>query len=425
MAGSLLAAGRRRYVVPGVAVAMTAALVTVPQLAKGDSSPVLPARTAAQLLAMVEQTHVPDFSGTVVETTRLGLPNLSDAGLAGIAAPDSGLIGEIMSLLAGSHTAQIAYAGPDRQRVALFLDDLTETDIVHNGRNVWTYSSADNSVSHTVHELAAPNSQKGAGWPGSSTLPPIARVVDPQQAAEQALAAIDPSTAVSVDRTAHVADRSAYQLVLRPRTNDSLIGSIRIAIDARTALPLRVEVWPRASATSPAVQVAFTSLRLATPSASTFEFTKPPGAVVKSGPFALDPRMVTPHPVGGLVKRRLLRHQVGQVVQTRVPNGPGPAAAAPSPAAAGRPGFRIVGHDWLQVLVGQASATDASGSSQDGPSAIQQLTGNLDRVTTRVAGGRLLRTTLVSVLLTDDGRILVGAVAPSYLERLAAQGLGK
>jgi hypothetical protein len=35
--------------------------------------------------------------------------------------------------------------------------------------------------------------------------------------------------------------------------------------------------------------------------------------------------------------------------------------------------------------------------------------------------GQLLRTALVSVLLLDDGRLLVGAVTPATLEQAAAK----
>jgi hypothetical protein len=42
-------------------------------------------------------------------------------------------------------------------------------------------------------------------------------------------------------------------------------------------------------------------------------------------------------------------------------------------------------------------------------------------LTTPVAGGRALSTSLVSVLLTDDGRVFAGAVPVSRLEAVAAQ----
>jgi hypothetical protein len=83
----------------------------------------------------------------------------------------------------------------------------------------------------------------------------------------------------------------------------------------------------------------------------------------------------------------------------------------------------VTGTNWLHVLVADAPAMNVA--PQAGPSPMQQLTATLDQLATPVTGGRLLRTTLLSVLVTDDGRILIGAVTPSYLEQLAAQGLGK
>jgi hypothetical protein len=41
------------------------------------------------------------------------------------------------------------------------------------------------------------------------------------------------------------------------------------------------------------------------------------------------------------------------------------------------------------------------------------------RLTTAAAGGRVLHTALVNVLLTDDGRVLAGAVPVSTLESAA------
>jgi hypothetical protein len=46
----------------------------------------------------------------------------------------------------------------------------------------------------------------------------------------------------------------------------------------------------------------------------------------------------------------------------------------------------------------------------------------LQRVTTPVDGGRVLQMSLVSVLITDDGRILAGAVTPSRLVEAAETG---
>ena len=78
------------------------------------------------------------------------------------------------------------------------------------------------------------------------------------------------------------------------------------------------------------------------------------------------------------------------------------AASADASAGAGLAG------DFLSTGSGDSSAM----SGLDVGSLYQQLT-------TPVAGGRLLSSALVSVLLMDDGRVLVGAVPASTLQALA------
>ena len=102
----------------------------------------------------------------------------------------------------------------------------------------------------------------------------------PQQAAQQALKAVGPSTRVSVERTVTVAGQPAYQLVLSPRSSGSLIGRVTIAIDAAKNVPLRVQVFARGAA-SPAFQVGFTSISFVRPAAANFSFSTPRGAKVK------------------------------------------------------------------------------------------------------------------------------------------------
>ncbi|HVW81147.1 MAG TPA: hypothetical protein VHB69_09445 [Mycobacteriales bacterium] len=363
MALSPAARHRARYLVPLGAAAITAGIVLVPQAASGVTHPNLPARTAAQLLASLEKAQLSPFSGTVVETARLGLPDLGESTLAGDVAPSgqSGLM-PIITLLSGSHTAQIAYGGPDKQRVAIFLSDLSEMDVVHNGTDVWTYSSDTNSVTHNTLPADSEDS------PEQDVTTPA----NPDKLAEQALKAIDPSTVVTVDRTAEVASRPAYQLDLAPRDPNSLIDSVRIALDSATSMPLRVQIWARNDTSSPAFEVGFTSISMSPPSDSTFDFSTPPTATTEPLPFSRE--------FGGASA------------------GTGGHATSEEPS--------ILGHDWTSVLV-------------DHPSA-RGLGQALDQLGSRVAAGHLITTSLVTILVTDDGRVLVGAVTPSYLERLAA-----
>jgi outer membrane lipoprotein-sorting protein len=394
MSMSALARRRARYLVPISAAAITAIVVIAPQAASGAQHPNLPARTAGQLLASLEQAHTPQFSGTTVETARLGLPNLSENDLpAGVSAGAQSQLTQLITLLTGSHTAQVAYGGPERQRIAIFLSDLSETDVVHNGSNLWTYSSNGNSVSHTTLKQDTESSSPDATTP-----------VDPTRAAQQVLAKINPSTAVTVDSTAKVAGRPAYQLDLAPRDSRTLVSSVRIALDSKTSMPLRVQIWSRQNTSSPAFEVGFTSLSMKPPSASTFAFTSPPSATTSSSPFSQAPSAETP--------------------------------------AAGRHGdtTKVVGKDWTSVFVDQLSDAAAPAAQPQvvvtpgsSPSKRVQarnpgggnLSQTLDEFATPVDGGHLITTSLLSIFITSDNRLLVGAVSPQYIEHLAATSAGQ
>ena len=97
------------------------------------------------------------------------------------------------------------------------------------------------------------------------------------------LAKIEPGTDVTVGADVQVAGRAAYNLVLTPKSDATLVGSIAVAVDGQTGLPLGVEVKARGQS-DPAFRVAYTSLTLGAPDASVFAFSPPPGATVKEIP---------------------------------------------------------------------------------------------------------------------------------------------
>jgi outer membrane lipoprotein-sorting protein len=354
---------RRRLVwaVPGAALVVVAAAVTLPMTA--GASPALPHRSAAQLLVDVSKASGTPLSGTVVETARLGLPALPDV---------SGTSITPMSLVTGSHTARVWYDGADKARVAL-VGNLAETDLVRNGRDVWLWTSGKNTAQHVV--LPAK--------PAQDAPPPSAESMTPQQAAEKALAAIDPSTKVTVDGTASVAGRDAYELVLQPRDTRSLIGDVRLAVDSETGVPLRVQVDAAGSTGRPAFETAFTSVSFEKPSASVFRFSPPPGATVSE-------------------------------LGSSAPSTEGDTGGTPG----SRP--RVIGSGWTAVLETTGVALPAGGGGErDGESQLGALTRAMTPVSGAYGHGQLLRTKLLSVLLLDDGRLLVGAVPPAVLEQAA------
>ncbi|HEX7104826.1 MAG TPA: sigma-E factor regulatory protein RseB domain-containing protein [Acidothermaceae bacterium] len=378
---------RLRWALPaGVAAAIAVGSLTSSVTNSAAAEPNLPARTAAQLLVDLETANPPGFSGTIVETAKLGLPQLPDIGGSG---GDSSL--SLANLVTGAHTVRVWYGGHDKQRVAL-LGQLSESDIIRNGSDLWTYSSTDRRVTHS--KLSA-SDHKGFSRHDVTGM-------TPQAAADAALKAIDPTTAVQVDRTARVAGRSAYQLLLTPKDSRSLIGSVRIAVDAQTSLPLRVQVFAR-DANSPAIQVGFTDVSFKTPDASVFNFVPPAGSTVTQG-----------NPLTG-------------------PGGPGPnmperikdRAAAPSTGASApgtsgpNSGPKMLGKGWTAVLEMQAPGL-AAGSDNPG----SNLAAILDKIATPTQGGRLVTSALFTVFIADDGRVYVGPVSADAIRQVAATGHG-
>jgi outer membrane lipoprotein-sorting protein len=388
-----IASRRLRWLLPaGIAAAIAVASLATTAAANASAQPKLGAKTAAQLLVAVENADPAGLSGTVVETAKLGLPDLS-----GLVAPagggGAGL--SLESLVTGSNTMNVWYAGPTRQRFAL-LGQLSEDDVIHNGTDLWSYDSSTRTVTHTTV-------QDKASADVHVSIASAAPSLDPQTAAEKALAAIDPTTTVVVDRTARVAGRAAYQLLLSPKDTRSLIGSVRIAVDAATSVPLRVQIFA-VGATSPAFEVGFTSVSFNVPNASVFEFVPPAGATIEenTGPFENGGP-----DTGPVVHRVRSRGPGGGTQGTVTPDSP-PATSAPS----GGKVTTTLGKGWTQVV----KITNEASSGSD--------SGLLDQIATAVPGGRLITTTLVTVFIANDGTAYIGPVSAADIEKVASTGQG-
>jgi outer membrane lipoprotein-sorting protein len=235
-------------------------------IAGAQGAPRLPARSTAQLLAAVDvpSSAPPAMQAVVQETANLGLPDLPGSSASD---PLSGL-----SLLSGTHTFRIWYDGPTRVRIAIPVP-MGEADVRRDGRDVWIWDSRTNQATHAVLP-AGPDA-------GSAQETPVPSAPTPQQVARQILAAVGATTTVGLQSNVTVAGQAAYQLSLAPKDSRSLIGQVRIAVDAEYSLPLQVQIFAR-GASSPAFSVGYTSLSFTRPDPSNFPFTPPPGAKVKT-----------------------------------------------------------------------------------------------------------------------------------------------
>ena len=365
------------FVVPAVVVA---AVIAVPLQAGATVD--LPDKTPEQVLLLVNDSTVSAFSGTVEQSADLGLPSLDLS--AGMSESMTGALPEgndsviplgvttALELLSGSHEFRVYVGGESQSRVQI-KDRMAERDVVHNGGDIWLYDSNTNAATHLSLDLEATAQAKSAEL--QSQLP--TDLATPAQLAERFLGELDPSTTVSVGTDARVAGRSVYELVLTPKTTETLVASVSIAVDSETGLPLQVTVLAQGQS-SPAFQVGFTAIDFAAPNADLFAFTPPATATVTE--------QAMPAPTEGATGDQPGDHS---------------AAAGQVPV--------MTGTGWSTIVEVPAAAVPA------------ELSANplLDQLTTAVDGGRAVTTSLVTVFLSNDGRVFAGAVPLAALQAAA------
>ena len=360
-----------RWLVPLAAVLAVVATTLVAGSASADEK--LPPRSAEQLLVDLQQAQPAGFSGTVQQSADLGIPALPGMGEQG---------SDFSSLISGTHTLRVAYAGPDKSKVAL-LGELSESSVIRDGSDVWTWSSSDNAVTHaTIDASDRAAKTDGAEKDGA----PADAPKTPQETAARLLAAVGPTTQVSVATDTTVAGRAAYELVLTPKQTGSLLSSVRIAVDGSEHVALRVQVFGGDRA-EPVAKIGFTEVDFATPHASVFAFTPPKGAEVTE---------VTPEDHASTDGEDADAHE----------------AVEPT----------VVGEGWTTVVVGalpksdlpDAKPDEQGGEPGEGPD-LQAYLAQLPEVSGSWGSGRLLAGTAFSVVITDDGRVAAGAVGPELL----------
>ncbi|GAA4288275.1 hypothetical protein [Georgenia daeguensis] len=327
----------------------------------------LPEKSPEDVLAMLAGHSVEAFSGSFAQSSDLGLPEVPGE-LAGPGGQGGEEIATAVELLTGDHTGRVYVSGEDAARLQV-MDSFSERDLVRNGDDVWAYDSRENSAVH----LALPDHPAYPGHPGA-TAP--GATPTPEELAKKFVDAAGPSTDLTVADDVSVAGRDAYELVMTPRTSGTLVGSVSIAVDGETGFPLRVSVEARGQE-APAFELAYTSFTLGEPDAARFDFTPPAGATVEE---------------------KTLPDAEGHWA-------PYPDATAPTAPAGPMP--TVVGEAWESVVVMPAGAADLAADPM------------LAQVTRPVDGGRLLSTALVNVLVTDDGRVLVGSVPVERLQAVA------
>lgn len=376
------------------------AILAQPLFAAGESND-LPELSAEELVARVLEAEPQAMSGTVVHTARLGLPDLLFTEVSGA---------DPMSLLGGSSTIRLWTDGAERSRVAL-LGTMSEWSVVADGPEVWTYSSSDDEVVHYAFSDADRERLEAMGEKArEEALARKAELPTPQEAAAEILTKVEESSSVVVDSQTTVAGRDAYQLIVTPDTDGTLVDHVVLAVDGETMTPLRVQTWSTQDQTAPAVEVSFTDVDFSAPNESVFEFSAPAGATQRD--------VVVPLPAPGEdVAAPPTDHKLPTVTGTGwetvvefadldlaklLADDPGSVSGLPD---------RFTGSEEAQDMIKEFKP-DHDEMDLDAGALYEQLT-------TEVPEGRLLSSALLSILVTDDGRVLVGAVPAETLRSMA------
>ncbi|MDO5736388.1 MAG: hypothetical protein Q4P15_07925 [Propionibacteriaceae bacterium] len=393
---------RSPWVVPiAVTSAVAVSLISAPLFASGDAND-LPDITAEQLMNQVLDAEPTAMSGTVVHTARLGLPDMLFTEATGA---------DPISLLGGSSTIRVWTDGEQRSRAAL-LGTMSEYSVVTDGAEMWTYSSSDDEAVHySVSDADLARLEAMSDEARAEALKRQGELPTPQEAATEALTKVEEFSTVRVDAQSTVAGREVYQLIVTPDTDETLVKRVVLSIDGETKVPLRVQTWSTQDDTAPAVEVSFTDVDFSMPAESVFDFKAPASATERE--------VVVPVPEkDGTMAGSDVQHEMpvvtgtgwGTVVEFKDLDIA--ALLAKDPASMTGTTDRIIGSEEAQKMLEEFVPEHSAGMGLE-------LGALYDQLTTEVPEGRLLSTTLLSILATDDGRVLVGAVPAETLRTMA------
>jgi outer membrane lipoprotein-sorting protein len=297
--------------------------------------------------------------------------------------------------------------------------------VVVGGKDgIWTYSS----TTGTAVDYARP-----AGAATSSPEPAAsASAVDPLAAINKAIQRFASTGTVAVTGEQTVAGRQSYTLTVTPAAGTATtFGSLRIAIDGATYVPLQVQVFAKGD-TTPALSAGFTSVSYSGNDASLFSFTPPAGATVRQKAL---PSM--PSPTSGMAAPASVKHAPLTLAQAQAKAKsygltlalPAKTAALPFEgamvtAAHGGHGASAIlhyGRGFGSVVLVESSGTGPSGGLAQQLAKLPQ--GLL--TTTSVGGAQAheLSTSLVDVIAWQRGPVtlLAGGMVPtSTLQQFAA-----
>lgn len=263
---------RRMYFIIAVVVALAAASSVGLAVARGQNGVELPELTPAELVATAAQRapEVAAVSGDVAWTNGL-------LGPTALTLPGAGAgVGALLQSGSGRVWHQDGKFRVESQTT------VGDTVVVFDGDTAWVYSSA----AGTATEYALPaRSVDSSAIPSEEAASAFSPVADLPQKIQELVDKLAPTASLAVS-TASVAGRDSYVLTMTPTAANTVFGSVQVAFDGTTFVPLRVQVFAK-GATEAVLEAGFANISYEDIAADLFEFTPPPGVEVERSALAL------------------------------------------------------------------------------------------------------------------------------------------
>jgi outer membrane lipoprotein-sorting protein len=367
----------------------------------------LPDLTPKELLMLMDG-DVTGFSGTVIKTSDIGLPVMElssmmsqdDVDRMAERMPegfedlvpqliDQNAFTQLVELAAGKHTMRV-YASELGVRVQI-LDPLSQRDLLLTKDSFWAYDAGK------AYALTGNIDQELASSYGASLMQWSTNLATPEEMVDALLAEVGDSSSLRVGADHWVAGRTAYQLVVEPTSEVSLIDSVVISVDSETGLALDLKVYAGSSA-DVAVSVGFDSISFEIPDSSLFSFTPPPGTTVEVA--------TAPEELLAIARKYQGEEPTEETAEALKADLIELGGSEDLPAAS------VSGEAWESVAYMESLPADF-------PTALLDTELFADLMVT-VSGGRVFSTPVVNILITDSGEVYAGAVSIDYLVKIAA-----
>jgi outer membrane lipoprotein-sorting protein len=405
-------------VAPATVVALS---IAVPMQANAVID--LPDKSASEILQMMNSEPDMSFSGRVTKVSNLGLPpigNMPDVSESMVEemeenmpegmedfiprVTNSGVFTDVLEIISGTHEARIYVDGPDKLRIQI-LDPMSERSLTVNGDTVWVYDD-DKLAAQFMTMDSAELEAKKAEYESENSAEIEQRIADlpfdinnPAEVADYVLSEASEYSAITVGVDQNVAGRAAYELIATPLAAETTVDYVSVAVDAETGMALNVKIMAKGQI-EPAMELGFTSIDYSTPASAIFEFTPSSDVTVTEmempEEFTIDGQTYTKEELQAELESKKPTEAEYEELKAQ---------------------YEAMENKPVVYENGWASVVEMT-LSDDMP--VEMFESELfSEMTQQVDGGKIISTSLVNVLITDDGRVLAGAVNTDYLLEIA------